>query len=106
MNRQIEPFPNLSSAGDELARRLVGAGTSHDVIVLGIVSAGIPVAAEVEHALQNLQRKRGLAVAQNQNRERIETGCKSRSSRHPRHNSIQRELTVSIGFTQNQNRER
>lgn len=47
MNRQIEPFPNLSSAGDELARRLVGAGTSHDVIVLGIVSAGIPVAVEV-----------------------------------------------------------
>jgi predicted phosphoribosyltransferase len=47
VNRQIEPFPNLSSAGDELARRLVGAGTSHDVIVLGIVSAGIPVAAEV-----------------------------------------------------------
>jgi putative phosphoribosyl transferase len=52
LNRQIEPFPNLSSGGDELARRLVGAGINHEMTVLGIVSAGIPVAAEVAKHLE------------------------------------------------------
>jgi putative phosphoribosyl transferase len=52
LNRQIKPFPNLSSGGDELARRLVGAGINREVTVLGIVSAGIPVAAQVAKQLE------------------------------------------------------
>jgi len=52
VNEKIAPFPNLSSAGVELAARLPGAGISDDVIVLGIVSAGVPVAVEVAKHLE------------------------------------------------------
>jgi putative phosphoribosyl transferase len=48
----IAPFPNLSNAGAELAAALSRAGTSNDVIVLGIVSAGVPVAVEVAKRLE------------------------------------------------------
>jgi len=48
----IAPFPNLSSAGGELAATFPRAGISHDVIVLGIVSAGVPVAVEVAKHLE------------------------------------------------------
>jgi putative phosphoribosyl transferase len=44
---KIAPFSNLSRAGIELAAKLSDAGIRHDVIVLGIVSAGVPVAVEV-----------------------------------------------------------
>ncbi|MGH9871623.1 MAG: phosphoribosyltransferase [Pyrinomonadaceae bacterium] len=47
MNKTIAPFPNLSSAGAELAAALPRASISNDVIVLGIVAAGIPAAVEV-----------------------------------------------------------
>jgi putative phosphoribosyl transferase len=50
----ISPFPNLSSAGGELALTLSRAGIAHDVIVLGIVSAGVPVALEVAKRLEAL----------------------------------------------------
>jgi putative phosphoribosyl transferase len=48
----IAPFPNLSSAGRELAATFPRAGISHDVVVLGIVSAGVPVAVEVAKRLE------------------------------------------------------
>jgi putative phosphoribosyl transferase len=48
----IAPFPNLSSAGSELAATFPRAGISHDVVVLGIVSAGVPVAVEVAKRLE------------------------------------------------------
>jgi putative phosphoribosyl transferase len=47
MNENIAPFPNLSSAGDELSAKLVDRGVSRDVIVIGIVSAGVPAAVQV-----------------------------------------------------------
>jgi predicted phosphoribosyltransferase len=47
MNANIAPFPNLSSAGKELAAALPSSFISDDVIVLAIVSAGVPVAVEV-----------------------------------------------------------
>ncbi len=52
MTGNIAPFPNLSSAGGELAATFPHAGISHDVIVLGIVSAGVPVAVEVAKHLE------------------------------------------------------
>jgi putative phosphoribosyl transferase len=47
----IAPFPNLSSAGDALATALAGAVVKDDVVVLGIVSGGVPVAVEVARRL-------------------------------------------------------
>jgi len=52
MNANIAPFPNLSSAGKELAAALPSAGISDDLIVLAIVSAGVPVAVEVAMYLE------------------------------------------------------
>jgi putative phosphoribosyl transferase len=52
VNDNHAPFPNLSSAGDELATTLLSAGIGHDVIVLGIVSAGVPVAVAVAKHLE------------------------------------------------------
>ena len=52
MNANIAPFPNLSSAGKELAAALSSAGISDDVIVLAVVSAGVPVAVEVAKYLE------------------------------------------------------
>jgi putative phosphoribosyl transferase len=46
MNEKIEPFPNLSAAGGELAARLPRE-SFREVIVLAIVSAGVPAAVEV-----------------------------------------------------------
>jgi len=48
----IAPFANLSSAGSELAATFPRAGISKDVVVLGIVSAGVPVAVEVAKRLE------------------------------------------------------
>ena len=48
----IAPFPNLSSAGAQLAAALPRAGIGDDVVVLGIVSAGVPVAAEIAKHLE------------------------------------------------------
>jgi len=48
----IAPFSSLSSAGVELAERLADAGIKHDVVVLAIVSAGVPVAVEVAKHLR------------------------------------------------------
>jgi len=48
----IAPFPNLSNAGAELAAALSRAGTSNDVIVLGIVAGGVPAAVEVAKHLE------------------------------------------------------
>jgi putative phosphoribosyl transferase len=47
MTETISPFPNLSSAGAELAATLPSMGSNDEVMVLGIVSAGVPVAVEV-----------------------------------------------------------
>ena len=52
MTGNIAPFPSLSSAGSELAATFPRAGISHDVVVLGIVSAGVPVAVEVAKRLE------------------------------------------------------
>jgi len=52
VNRNIAPFPNLRSAGRELAARCPAAGVRDDVVVLGIVSAGVPVAVEVAKHLE------------------------------------------------------
>lgn len=52
VTENIAPFPNLSSAGVELAARLPGHSIGHDVLVLGIVSAGVPVAVEVAKYLE------------------------------------------------------
>jgi len=43
----IAPFPNLSRGGVELAAALPRARFSSDVIVLAIVSAGVPAAVEI-----------------------------------------------------------
>jgi putative phosphoribosyl transferase len=51
MNEQMSPFPNLSAAGSELAARLP-RGSFHDVVVLAIVSAGVPAAVEVAKHLE------------------------------------------------------
>jgi len=48
----IAPFPNLSTAGTELASLISRSGTNHDVIVLAIVSAGVPVAVEVAKQIE------------------------------------------------------
>jgi predicted phosphoribosyltransferase len=48
----ISPFPNLSSAGSELATALAGTAVKDDVVVLGIVSGGVPVAVEVATRLE------------------------------------------------------
>jgi putative phosphoribosyl transferase len=47
MNDTIRPFANLSSAGKELAAALPRADISDEVIVLAIVSAGVPGAVEI-----------------------------------------------------------
>jgi len=47
MNDTIRPFANLSSAGKELAAALPHADISDEVIVLAIVSAGVPGAVEI-----------------------------------------------------------
>ena len=52
MSGNIAPFANLSSAGSELAATFPRAGISKDVVVLGIVSAGVPVAVEVAKRLE------------------------------------------------------
>jgi len=52
LNGKIAPFSDLSSAGVELAAKLSGAGIKHDVVVLAIVSAGVPVAVEVAKLLE------------------------------------------------------
>jgi putative phosphoribosyl transferase len=52
MKDTIAPFPNLSSGGKELAATLPRAGISEDVIVLAIVSAGVPGALEVAKHLE------------------------------------------------------
>ena len=51
-NGKIAPFSNLSSAGVELAAKLADAGIKKDVVVLAIVSAGVPVAVEVAKLLE------------------------------------------------------
>ena len=51
MIRVIDPFPNLAAAGVELAQKLAQNSISPEVIVLGIVSAGVPVAVEVANKL-------------------------------------------------------
>jgi putative phosphoribosyl transferase len=48
----IAPFPNLSRGGVELAEALPRAGISNDVIVLAIVSAGVPAAVEIAKQLE------------------------------------------------------
>ena len=52
MKGKIAPFPNLSSAGGELAAALPRDGISRDVVVLAIVSAGVPVAVELAKHLE------------------------------------------------------
>jgi len=49
---KIAPFSNLSSAGVELAAKLLDAGFQQDAVVLAIVSAGVPVAVEVVKRLE------------------------------------------------------
>ena len=51
MTEKISAFSNLSSGGVELAAKLSDAGFKSDVVVLAIVSAGVPVAVEVAKAL-------------------------------------------------------
>lgn len=51
MIRVIEPFPNLAAAGVELAKQLAQRSITPDVIVVGIVSGGVPVAVEVANHL-------------------------------------------------------
>jgi putative phosphoribosyl transferase len=53
VKEKIAPFPNLSSAGGELAAAFPRDGISNDVVVLAIVSAGIPVAVEVAKHLES-----------------------------------------------------
>ncbi|HEX4900608.1 MAG TPA: phosphoribosyltransferase family protein [Pyrinomonadaceae bacterium] len=52
MSDNIKPFLNLSSAGKELATKLLANGAKGDIIVLGIVTAGVPVAVEVARTLK------------------------------------------------------
>ncbi len=47
MRGNIKPFPNLSRAGVELAERFPPGSERDDLVVLGIVSAGVPVSLEV-----------------------------------------------------------
>ena len=47
MTENIAPFQNLSCAGAELAATLRSVADNDEVMVLGIVSAGVPVAVEV-----------------------------------------------------------
>jgi putative phosphoribosyl transferase len=51
VNEKIAPFPNLSSAGRELAAALP-SDLNNDVVVLALVSAGAPVAVEVARHLE------------------------------------------------------
>ena len=51
MLKQPSPFPNLSTAGLELAPRLAEYENDPDAIVLGIALAGVPVAREVANFL-------------------------------------------------------
>jgi putative phosphoribosyl transferase len=48
----IAPFPNLSRGGAELAAALPPEGIGKDVVVLAIVSAGVPGAVEVAKHLE------------------------------------------------------
>ena len=52
MTETIAPFPNLRIAGAELAATLTSVGNNDDVVVLGILSAGVPVAVEVAKHLE------------------------------------------------------
>jgi putative phosphoribosyl transferase len=52
MSDKISPFPNLSSAGEQLATTLRERGVSGDFLVLAIVTAGVPVAFEVAKRLE------------------------------------------------------
>jgi len=52
MKDTIPPFPDLSSAGKELAAALPREGIREDVIVLAIVSAGVPGAIEIAKHLE------------------------------------------------------
>lgn len=52
MSDNIKPFQDLSSAGKELATKLLDHGVKGDVIVLGIVTAGVPAALEVASRLK------------------------------------------------------
>lgn len=52
MTADIGPFPNLSIAGGELAARWPATAAKDDVVVLAIVSAGVPVAVEVAKHLK------------------------------------------------------
>src|SRR5438105_2835428 len=49
--KSASPFPNLSTAGRELAPRLVQHINNPDTIVLGVALGGIPVAREVANFL-------------------------------------------------------
>ena len=51
MSDKIAPFPNLSSAGEQLSTLLSDRGFSRDFLVLAIVTAGVPVAFEVAKRL-------------------------------------------------------
>jgi predicted phosphoribosyltransferase len=48
----IAPFPNLSTAGAELASLISRRGIKPDVLVLAIVSAGVPVGVEVARQIE------------------------------------------------------
>jgi len=48
---QITPFPDLSTAGRELAPQLAAYQNDRDAIVLGIALGGVPVAREVANFL-------------------------------------------------------
>ncbi|MGI8917732.1 MAG: phosphoribosyltransferase [Pyrinomonadaceae bacterium] len=52
MGDNIAAFANLSSAGDELVTKLLATGLKSDLVVLGIVAAGVPVAVEVAKRLE------------------------------------------------------
>ena len=52
MNETIKRFPNLSRGGKELAAALPRAGISNDVVVLAIVSAGVPGGVEIAKHLE------------------------------------------------------
>jgi predicted phosphoribosyltransferase len=51
MSDKISPFPNLRSAGEQLAMVLSRRGFSAEFLVLAIVTAGVPVAFEVAKLL-------------------------------------------------------
>ncbi len=52
MTETVKPFPNLSRGGVELAAALPRTRISNDVIVLAIVSAGVPAAVEIAKHLE------------------------------------------------------